>query len=70
MVCSDMSEREPREKLHKLLLPKEILESANRMLSCYICAEDSIPIITDNVYAMGKAIEKKMGIDPKEKRSI
>ena len=31
-------------------------------MSCYICGEDTIPSITDKVYAKGKAIEKKMGI--------
>ena len=59
MVCSNMSELERREKLHTLVPPKEIQESANRIMSCYICGEDTIPSITDKVYAMGKAIEKK-----------
>ena len=68
MVCGNMSELEPREKLHKLVLPKEIQDSANRIMSCYIRGEDTIPSITDKVYAMGKAIEKKMGIDPNEKK--
>ena len=63
-----MSELESREKLHKLVLPKEIQESANRIMSCYISGEDTIPSITDKVYAMGKAIEKKIGIDPNEKK--
>ena len=35
---------------------------------CYIRGEDTIPSITDKVYAMGKAIEKMMGIDPNEKK--
>ena len=43
MVCSNMSELEPREKLHKLALPKEIEESANRIMSCYIRGKDTIP---------------------------
>ena len=68
MVCSNMSELEPREKLHKLKLPKEIQESANRIMSCYIRGEDTIPSITDKVYSMGKAIEKKMGIDLNQKK--
>ena len=34
----------------------------------YIRGEDTIPSITDKVYAMGKAIEKKMGIDPNGKK--
>ena len=66
MVCSNMSELEPREKYRKLVLPKEIQESVNRIISCYIRGEDTIPSITGQVYAMGKAIEKNMGIDPKE----
>ena len=37
-------------------------------MSCYIRGEDTIPSITDKVYAMGKAIERKMGIDPNEKK--
>ena len=63
-----MSELKPREKLHKLALPKEIQESANRILSCYIRGEDTIPSITDKVYAMAKAIEKKMEIYPNKKK--
>ena len=42
-----MSELKPGEKLHKLALPKEIQESANRIMSCYIRGEDTIPDITD-----------------------
>ena len=68
MVCSNMSELEPREKLHKLVMPKEIQENANRIMGCYIPGEDPIPSITDKVYAMEKAIEKKMAIDPNEKK--
>ena len=63
-----MSEVERREKLHKLVLPKEIQENANKIMSCYIPGEDTIPSINDKVYATGKAIEKKMGIDPNEKK--
>ena len=37
-------------------------------MSCYIRGEDTIPSITDKVYAMGKAIEKKMGIEPNEEK--
>ena len=56
-----MSELEPREKLHKLVLPKEIQESANRIMGCYILGEDTIPSITDKVYAMGKLLRKRWG---------
>ena len=70
MVCSNMSELEPREKLHKLVLPKEIQESANRIMSCYIRGEDTSRSIADKVYAMGKAIEKKMGQIRMKRRNI
>ena len=63
-----MSELKPREKLNKLVLPKKIQGSANRIMTCYIRGEDTIPSITDKVYAMRKAIEKKMEIDPNEKK--
>ena len=66
MDRSNMSELEPREKLHKLVLPKEIQESVNRIMSCYNRGKHNIPSITDKVYGMGKATEKKMGIDPNE----
>ena len=36
MVCSNMSELEAREKLHRFVLPKEIHESANRIMSSNI----------------------------------
>ena len=66
MVCSNMSELEPRKELHKLVLPKEIQESTNRIMSCYIRGESTTLSITDKVYAMGEATEKKMGIDLNE----
>ena len=37
-------------------------------MSCYICGEDTIASITDKVYTMGKANEKKMEIDPNENK--
>ena len=70
MDRSNTSELEPREKLHKVVLPKEIQESANRIMGCNIRGEDTIPSITDKVYAMGKAIEKIMGINPMKGRNI
>ena len=36
MVCSNMSELEAREKLHKLALPKDIQESAKRIINCCV----------------------------------
>ena len=59
---STLTEMEPRNKLHKLKLSKEIEESANRILYSYLSEEDNIPEVTDKVYAMGKAIENKMGV--------
>ena len=37
-------------------------------MSCYIRGEDTIPSILSKVYETGKAIKKKMGIDPNEKK--
>ena len=55
-----MSELESREKLHKSVLPKKIQRSANRIISCCICGQNTIPGVTDTVYAIGKTIEEKM----------
>ena len=66
MIWSNISELDLNEKLNKLVLTKEIQESAHSIMSCYIHGEDNIPGITDKVYAMGKAIDKKMGIDTNE----
>ena len=68
MVCSNMPK--PREKLHKLVLPKEIQQSANRIMSCYIRGKNTILGNRDEVYAVGKAIEKKIVIYPNEKKEI
>ena len=37
-------------------------------MSCYIRGEGTIPSITEKFYAMGKAIEKKMVVEPNEKK--
>ena len=52
----------PREKLPKLKLNPNIEESANRILDEYHHGDESIPEITDKVYAMGKAAATKSGI--------
>ena len=65
---STMFEIEPREKLNKLKMPTELQESADRILDQYLHGVDTIPEITDKVYAMGRAIERKMGIAQKEKK--
>ena len=63
-----MFEIEPREKLSKLKMPIELQESADRILDQYLHGVDTIPEITDKGYAMGRAIERKMGIAQKEKK--
>ena len=65
---STMFEIEPREKLSKLKMPTELQESADRILHQYLHGVDTILEITDKVYAMGRAIERKMGIAQKEKK--
>ena len=65
---STMFEIEPREKLCKLRMPTELQESADRILDQHMHEVDTIPEITDKVYAMGRAIEIKKGIAQKEKK--
>ena len=69
---STMFEIEPREKLSKLKMPTELQESADRILDQHMHEVDTIPEITDKVYAMGRAmgraIERKKGIVQKEKK--
>ena len=62
-----MFEIELREKLSKLKMPTELQESADRILDEYLHGVDTIPEITDKVYAVGRAIEKKMGITQRRK---
>ena len=52
----------PREKLPKLKLNPDIEESANRILDEYHHGDESIPEITDKVYAMEKTTATKSGI--------
>ena len=47
---------EPREKLPKIKLNAETQERANKILNLYLPNTDTIPEITDMVYAMGKAV--------------
>ena len=63
-----MFEIEPREKLSKLKMPTELQESADRILDQHMHEVDTIPEITDKVYVMGRAIERKKGIAQKEKK--
>ena len=53
---------EPREKLLKMKLTKEIEGSANRVLGRYLIDVSILSENTDKVYAMGKAIAFKLGM--------
>ena len=52
---------EPREKLPKIKLDNQLRDSANRVLSIHLDGVDTIPEISDKVYAMGRAIGIKLG---------
>ena len=58
---------EPREKLPRSKLFDEIQERAYKILRLYLPSGDTIPEITNIVYAMGKAIGYATGIKPKER---
>ena len=49
-------------------MPTELQESADRILDQHMYEVDTILEITDKVYAMGRAIERKKGIAQKEKK--
>ena len=57
---------EPRDKLLKVTMTDEIQERVNKTLPLYLPSADTIPEITNIVYAMGKAIGYATGIKPKE----
>ena len=61
-----MLQLEPREKLPKVLLSDEIQTRANKILEKYLRSADTIPEITDIVYALGKAVGYVMGVKLKE----
>ena len=63
--CS-LLQLEPREKLPKVKLTKEIKSSANRIPDRYLNDVKTIPEITVKVYAMGKAIAFKFGVKQTE----
>ena len=46
---------EPKEKLLKVKISNAIQERAKKILHLYLPSADTIPEITDIVYAMGKA---------------
>ena len=54
----------PREKLPKVNLSDDIQERANKILRLYLPSADTIPGITNIVYAMRKAIGYATGIKP------
>ena len=55
--CS-MLELVPREKLPKVRLTNELQKSANKILKMYLKSADTLPEVTDIVYAMEKAIDR------------
>ena len=57
-----MVEIETRPKLTKIDLTVQLQKSANRILELHLKRVNTIPVITDQVYAMGRAIECKMGV--------
>ena len=52
---------EPTEKLPKARFSNQLKESANRILDIHLKEVDTIPVICDKVYAMGRAIGFKLG---------
>ena len=62
MNHSTMTEMEPREKLRKTKVPIELQEKADSILGHHLRGVDTMAEITDKVYAMGKAVEIKMGL--------
>ena len=63
---STLLHMEPREKLPRVTMSDEIQERTNKILRLYLPSADTIPEITEIVYAMGKATGYATGIKPKE----
>ena len=63
---STLLHKEPREKLPKLTMDPEIQERSSKVLRMYLPSADTIPEITDIVYAMGKAVGYAIGVRSKE----
>ena len=63
---STLLHMEPREKLPKVTMDAEIQERSNKALRMYLPSADTIPRITDIVYAMRKAVGYAMGVRSKE----
>ena len=63
---STLLHMEPRQKLPNVTMDPEIQERSNKVLRMYLPSADTIPDITDIVYAMGKAVGYAMGVSLKE----
>ena len=63
---STLHHMKPREKLPKVTMSDEIQERVNKILRLYLPSADTIPEITDIVYAMRKTLGYVTGIKPKE----
>ena len=59
---STVTGMEAREKLRKTKVPTELQEKAASIQENYLRGVDTILEITDKAYAMGKAVEIKMGL--------
>ena len=66
---STLLHMEPREKLPKVIMDPEIQERSNKVLCMYLPSADTIPEITDIVYAMGKAVGYAMGVRSKVRKA-
>ena len=68
-----MLELVPREKLPKMRLTDELQKSANKILKIYLKiylkSADTLPEVTDIVYAMEKAIGSHLGVKQRDNHS-
>ena len=49
-------------KLLKVRITNELQKSANKILKMYLKSTDTLPEVTDIVYAIGKAIGSHLGV--------
>ena len=70
LTSSTLTAINPREKLKKLKVPVELQKKADGVLRLSLRGVDTIPEITDKVYAMGRALEIKMGLPQTAKSTI
>ena len=59
----------PGEKLPNVRLTDELQKSANKILKIYLKSADTLPEVTDIVYAMGKAIGSHLGVKQRDNDS-